>query len=195
MALKTAMVNRSQNATDQSKAAFEKVVKQLKECDGLIGRGEESKKKTVKMVNDYLATVPRGENDKVRNALCDKAGIHRATFFRWKAEIEEDAQIGDGVKQLAERNNRTINTTFRQACLQAYADNPKATPIEVFQKACKVADTPKERVETQPIQPFVEALNEYLRKSDNDADGLLEAIKNAAIPREKICAALKGLCP
>jgi hypothetical protein len=63
MALKTAMVNRSQNATNPSKAAFEKVVKQLKECDGLIGRGEEAKKKAVKIVNDYLATVPTGEKD------------------------------------------------------------------------------------------------------------------------------------
>ena len=66
-------------------------------------------------------------------------------------------------------------------------------------KACTYVDgSAKEpKVETQPIQPFVEALNEYLRKSDTDADGLFQAIKNAAIPRAKLCAALKmfeGTC-
>jgi len=192
MALKTVAVNRSQNATNPSNAAFEKVVKQLRECDDLIGQGEGAKKKAVKIVNDYLATVPRGKKDKVRNALCVKAGIHRATFFRWKAEIEEDAQIGDEIRLVAEKNDRAINTTLRKAILEVRDDNPEAPAEKVFQKACKVVDAPKApKVETQPIQPFVEALNEYLRKSDTDADGLVQAIKNAAIPRAKLCAALK----
>ncbi len=53
----------------------------------------------------------------------------------------------------------------------------------------------RESVKVEPLQAFRDAVGVYLRACPGDADGILAVIKDAAIPREKICAALKGLCP
>jgi hypothetical protein len=187
--LKTVAVSKSQNATVQNKAAFEKAVKELKDLNLVIGRGEAAKIQAVKIVTDLVAKVPVLYRQDLRNRLCEKAGIHRSTFFRWQHDMKENAQLA-GVKQLAEKHNRAFTHPFHQACLQAYRDNPDASAIEVFQKACKFTDAQKAKEDPPPIQQFSECLGQYLKKSD-DADALMHAITIAPIPRPKLLAALK----
>ncbi len=198
MALKTVTANRSGFSENPKKE--DALIKKLTDCRDLLKKGVDAKKDAVKSIGGYLKTVPHGQGTKTLKLLCEKAGIHMDTYYQWKKDVEEAAIVeSDEIQREARKNNRVIDTPFRRAILDAYREDPQITAPEAFRKACTYVDgSAKEpKVETQPIQPFVEALNEYLRKSDTDADGLFQAIKNAAIPRAKLCAALKmfkGTC-
>lgn len=194
MALKTATVPNRQNVGWRNSKDFADIVKKLAADNALIVKGEEAKKRVVKIVDDFVAKLKREEKAEARKELCKKAGIVLRTFERWKAEGEQRAEIGETIYAKAEEMGYEITPSSTKSLADAKRLNPGKTPAEIVKIAAKSSQDREPRVKAEPIQEFVEALNTYLRNANNDADGILQAIKNAAIPREKICAALKGLC-
>ncbi len=188
-------IKKPQNEANPNRAAFQKVAKELKECAGLVVRGEKAKRRAVEIIANYMKTIPHGEKGIYLGNLCREAGISEATLDRWKSDVKEDAQIGDAVLHEAEKHSRTITTPFRKALLEASAENPDAPAIEVFQKACTIADAPKAtKAEIQPIQGLRNALAEYLDATNDDVQGVLSAVKSMNVSTDVICKAFREIC-
>lgn len=195
MALKTVTANRSGFSENPKKE--DALIKKLTDCRDLLKKGVDAKKDAVKSIGGYLKTVPHGQGTKTLKLLCEKAGIHMETYYQWKKDVEEAAIVESAeIQREARMNNRIIDTPFRKAILEAYRENPQITAPEAFRKACTYVDgSAKEpSVKTDRKEALADALNKYMRDTDNDAEGVLAIIKRSSIPREKICAALQGLC-
>lgn len=191
MALKIVTANRSGFSENPKKE--DALIKKLTDCRDLLKKGVDAKKDAVKSIGGYLKTVPHGQGTKTLKVLCEKAGIHMDTYYQWKNDVEDDNVI-EKFRPLVKKDGRTLDTPMRRAILQAYADDPQATFPEVLRKTYAVVDARKApSVKVEPRSVFVEAVESYLRSTNEDANGLLDVIKRR-IPKDKICAALKGLC-
>jgi len=175
---------------DEVSKKLDGLVGKLKECASLLKRGIAAKRDAVSSMEKYLDALPRGQKTEALKKLCARAEIHIDTYYQWKNDIGDEIVL-DEVRPLVEKDGRVLDKPLSREILKAHRDDPKATSPEALLKAYKVVDAPKTRVTQPPIQPFTEALDEYLRKSDYDVDGLFQALANAAIPRDKLRAALK----
>jgi hypothetical protein len=193
--LRTATTERSENQTNSAKekAAFDKAVKELKECNGLVMRGEEAKVRAVKIVNDFVKNVARGDRNKFRDALIKQAGIVRSTFFKWQSEVEEDARIGQAVIQEANRQAITINTRMRNALLEIREKQPQASPATVVQEARAAVEARTPLAPAPPLEELRNALAEHQKNSGHNVQELLRAIMDV-IPKAELCNGLREVC-
>ncbi len=177
----------------ENSKAFADAVKQLREENALVVKGEEAKKRVVKIVDAFVAKLPHGEKDKARTALCRKAGITYRTFQRWKAEGEQRAEIGDSVYKAAEELGYSITPSSIRCLADAKRLNPGKTPEEIVRKVLN-GSTRELEAERTPIdtrESLVQALNEHLETTQGDVESVIKIIRNSPIRREQLC---KGMC-
>ncbi|MFZ0736960.1 MAG: hypothetical protein WAM96_07685 [Candidatus Acidiferrales bacterium] len=154
--------------------------------------GEEGKRQIVKLIEAFAETVPHGDREEARELLCKKIGRTYRTIKRWKEEDKLVEEIGSDVYREAEKAGYDFTASSIRNLADHVRYNPGKSPTAIVKAAMA---TPKpESVKTEPIQAFVEALNAYLRNSDGDPTAMLQAMFDAPIAPEKICAALKRLC-
>lgn len=195
MSLKTATANSRQNVVNwETSKAFADAVKQLREENAFVVKGEEAKKRIVKIVDGFVVKLLHGEKDKARTALCEKAGITYRTFQRWKAEVEQRAEIGDSVYRAAEELGYDITPSSIRSLADAKRLNPGKTPEEIVRKAMNgdaltKAIAPKTPLDTR--ESLVQALNEHLETTQGDIESVLKVLRNSPISREKLCKMCK----
>jgi hypothetical protein len=193
-ALKTTPVKNGQNVHNwRTSKDFAETVKQLVADNALVVKGEQARQRIVTTINAFVSKLKHGEKKEARELLCKKAGIVLRTFTRWQAEIEQREEIGGLVYDAAGEAGYDITPSSIRSLADAKRLNPGATPAEVVKKAMAPSWDQEPKVKVEPLAAFVEALNEYLRKTDNDAIGVIQTVTNSPI-REKICAVLKGIC-
>lgn len=190
----TVTAQKSQNETNRGKAALQKAAKDLKQCADLVLKGDQAKRRAVKIIQDYLKTVPAREKDKYLRGLCSEAGISRATAYRWISEIKEDDQIGEDIRREVEKQAITISTPVRKALLEVRAENPEASPAEVVLKVREIVEAPKTVEAIPPIQKLRDALAQYLDATNDDVPGVLGAVKSMNVDTDVLCKALREVC-
>jgi hypothetical protein len=191
--LKTVTAPNRQNVGWRESKAFLDTVEKLKKEWEFFGRGERARKNIVDTIDKFVEPLPRDEKKEARVVLCKKAGIVLRTFERWKPEGEQREEIGASIFEKAEEAGYDLTPSSIRSLADAKRLNPGATPAEIVKKAMAPSWDQEPKVKVEPLAAFVEALNEYLRKTDNDAIGVIQTVTNSPI-REKICAVLKGIC-
>jgi hypothetical protein len=194
--LKTVQANSRQNVVNwETSKAFADAVKQLEQENAFVVRGEEAKKRVVKIVDGFVVKLLHGEKDKARTALCRRAGITYRTFQRWKAEGEQRAEIGDSVYRVAEKLGYDITPSSIRSLADAKRLNPGKPPEEIVRKAqCANNDSASRTVERTPLdtrESLVQALNEHLETTHGDIESVLKVLRNSPIPREQLCKMCK----
>ncbi len=200
MTLKTASVNNRQNVGNwRTGKDFTETVKKLAAENALVVKGEEAKRRVVKIVDAFVAKLPHGEKKEARLALCKKAGIVLRTFERCKEEGEQREEIGASVFEKAEELDYDITPSSIRNLADAKRLNPGATPEEIVRKA-KAIDAPQaprvKEPDTTPTQLLSDVVFKYMDETDNDVDGLFKVLKDQ-VPQDKLCALLKrfkGAC-
>ena len=193
MALKTTTVNRSQNATSQSKA----VVKGLKSVSSL----NKLPPPPVSISDTVSATARRAEFDRLIKELKRlEPGITKGEELKRQAVASINKYLdgrprGDRDKNLtliAGALGKNVRTLYRWI---AEAEDPQAAENKLAERR---AQSPKVKdPELTPIQLLNDVVFKYLDETNNDLDNLFQVLKDQ-IPQERLCAALKklkGVCP
>jgi hypothetical protein len=155
---------KSQNAT--STDAFDKAVKAIKDANTASIRWEDAKRQAVRAVNSYRDSLPRNERKAGVEAICKKAEIDRATYFRWQAELQENEELGEEILQEAAKENIVINTPLRSELLEVKRERPHDPARTILSAAVAQCKIRKEKQQPESAHSKAcKAIREYLNES------------------------------
>ncbi len=170
---------------------FTKTVRKLKLLNGTVRQGETAKGTIIKVVEDFVRSLPYGDKDRTRNRLIDEADISRASFYRWKKELEDAEEERQIIPAERHEEFSKLKRPVREKVLQEYRENPKTDFKAILTKVSRENGQSTRTV--NPADALSSALTRYLEATD-DVEGLLDLLEKQSIPREKICTALRKRC-
>jgi hypothetical protein len=193
MALKTATVPNRHNVGWRNSKDFADTVKKLAADNALVVKGEEAKKRVVKIVDSFVAKLKREEKAEARKELCKKAGIVLRTFERWKAEGEQRAEIGESIYAKAEEMGYDITASSIRNLADAKRLNPGKTPEQIVKVAQRNIDGDRKESEAPRIpldarEQLVLAINAFVQ-ANASTDDLIKVLRNSPIQKDKLCTA------
>jgi hypothetical protein len=191
MKMKTQIIssNWSQNATTPPK----ELVDAIREANTAEIRWEEAKRKAVRLVLKYRESLPRGLRKKGVEDVCRQAGIDDSTFYRWKAEVEEDREIGDEILREAKKERITITTPLRKELLRIRQEQPNDSARKVLSDALESCKSRQEKSESSRSKAC-KAMREYLleTKGKSDQNTALTALVRDVYPDYNPCGESKA---
>lgn len=112
--------------------------------------------------NDKKAIVEQLRKTPIIQIACEKIGIGRATFYRWK---KEDQKFADNVEQAIEEGSHLINDMAESQLISAIKSN-SLSAIIFWLKNHHRSYSPKLEVTTNNSDaPLTEEQKEIIRKS------------------------------
>ena len=192
MALKTAAVNRSQNATNQSKV----VVKGLKAVSSLNKLPPPARS----ISGTVSATARKVEFDKLIKELKRlEPDITRGDKSKAQAVADINKYLDNRPRGDRDKNLTLIASAFGKDVRTLYRWISEAADPEAAEKklAERRAASPKTKdPDITPVQLLSDVVFKYLDETNNNVDELFQVLQDQ-VPQEQLCAALrklKGIC-
>ena len=193
MALKTTTVNRSQNATNQSKAA----VNGLKSVSSL----NKLPPPALSISDAVSATARKAEFDKLIKELKrlepditkgDKLKVQAVASITKYLDGRPRGDRDKNLTLIAGALGKNVRTLYRWI---SEAADPEGADKKLAERR---AQSPRTNdPELTPVQLLNDVVFKYLSDTGDDVDGIFQVLKDN-IPQERLCASLKklkGVCP